>query len=283
MSLKDMVAFTCMVSRAVYLKVLHFITSDSFISALRRFVGRRGGVGHIFSDNGTNFVGGQRVLKELVERWSQKPISDFLLQKEIDWYFNTPIASHFGGAWERLIRSVRKVFQNFTTVVNFSEEGLATFFFVEVIESILNSRPLTPFFFADALERPLTPNDLLMFSSDKKLPPNLTDISNNLFSSRWRHAQRCADMFWKRWAKMYLPTLTCKHKWTDTKRNVAVVLVDDNAPRSQWPLGRIVKVFSGSNNLVRSVLIETRAGELKRPISKLCVVVRSESRADYPT
>ena len=55
--------FTCMVSRAVHLEVLHSLTSDSFISALRRFVGRRGGVGHVYSDNGTNFVGGQRVLK----------------------------------------------------------------------------------------------------------------------------------------------------------------------------------------------------------------------------
>ena len=79
--------FTCMVSRAVHLEVLHSLTSDSFISALRRFVGRRGGVGHVYSDNGTNFVGGQRVLKETVERWNQNQISDFLLQKEIDWHF----------------------------------------------------------------------------------------------------------------------------------------------------------------------------------------------------
>ena len=139
------------------------------------------------------------------------------------------MASHFGGAWERLICSFRKVFQNFTTVVNFSEEGFATSF--AEVETILNSRPLVSFSFADALERSLTPNDLLKFSSDKKLPATLTDKSDNFFSSRWRHAQRCADMFWKRWAKMYLSTLTCKQNWTDKKRNVAVndiVVLDDN-------------------------------------------------------
>ena len=82
---------------------------------------------------------------------------------------------------------------------------------------------------------------------------------------------------------MCLPTLTCKQKWTDKTRNVAVndivVLIDDNTPRSQWPLGRIVKVFPSSHNLVQSVLVKTQAGEIKRPISKLCVVVPS----DYPT
>ena len=53
--------FTCMVSRAVHLEVLHSLSSDSFISGLRRFVGRRGGVGHIYADNAANFVWADRI------------------------------------------------------------------------------------------------------------------------------------------------------------------------------------------------------------------------------
>ena len=92
--------FTCMTVRAVHLEVLHTLSTDSFISALRRFVARRGNVGHIYSDNGTNFVGAEKALKESIRKWNQKQITEFLVQKEVDWYFNTPLASHFGGSWK---------------------------------------------------------------------------------------------------------------------------------------------------------------------------------------
>ena len=101
--------FTCMTVRAVHLEVLHTLSTGSFISALRRFVARRGNVGHIYSDNGTNFAGAEKVLKASILKWNQKQITEFLVQKEVDWHFNTPLASRFGGSWERLIRSVRKV------------------------------------------------------------------------------------------------------------------------------------------------------------------------------
>ncbi|GFX35758.1 integrase catalytic domain-containing protein [Trichonephila clavipes] len=41
------------------------LTTDSFISALRRFSSRRGAPRHIYSDNGTNFVGARRKLDEI--------------------------------------------------------------------------------------------------------------------------------------------------------------------------------------------------------------------------
>ena len=67
-------------------------------------------------------------------------ISNFLLQNEIEWSYNTPLASHFGGCWERLIRSVRRTMASFMPRATFTEEGLVTLF-VEV-EAIINSRPL---------------------------------------------------------------------------------------------------------------------------------------------
>ena len=82
-----------MTVRAIYLEVLHSLSTDSFISALRRFIGRRGKIGHLYSDNRSNFVGANRVLKE----WNMGKISNFLLQNEIKWSYNTPLASHFGG------------------------------------------------------------------------------------------------------------------------------------------------------------------------------------------
>ena len=102
-----------MTVRAVHLEVLHSLSTDSFISALRRFISRRGKIGHLYSDNGSNFVGANRVLKEALKEWNMGKISNFLLRNEIEWSYNTTLASHFGGCWERLIRSVRRTMASF--------------------------------------------------------------------------------------------------------------------------------------------------------------------------
>ena len=165
--------FTCMTTRAVHLELAHSLSTDSFISALRRFVGRRGCVSHIHSDNGTNFVGADKELRKALEDWNQHRIAACLQQKEIDWHFNTPTASHFEGVWERLIRSVRKVLGSITGQAVFTDESLSALL-VEV-ENVWNSRPLTPESFVDGSHKPLTTNDFLMVCPDSGLPSH-TDI-----------------------------------------------------------------------------------------------------------
>jgi len=50
-----------------------------------------------------------------------------------------------------------------------------------------------------------------------------------------------------------------------------VILIDDSLPRNCWSLGRVVEVFPGRDDLVRSVRIKTSTSELTRPISKMCL------------
>ena len=91
------VIFTCLAVRAVHLEVSYLLDTDSFILALRRFIARRGQVKEIRSDNGTNFIGGEKELRVMIECWNQAKIHDALLQKGIKWVFNPPAASHHGG------------------------------------------------------------------------------------------------------------------------------------------------------------------------------------------
>ena len=63
--------FTCMATRAVHLEMAYGLDTDSFLNALYHFANRRGWPDELTSDNGRNFVGANRELKELVNQLNQ--------------------------------------------------------------------------------------------------------------------------------------------------------------------------------------------------------------------
>lgn len=56
--------FTCLTVRAVHVEIVHSLTTSSCIMAIRNFIARRGTPREFYSDNGTNFVGAERELRE---------------------------------------------------------------------------------------------------------------------------------------------------------------------------------------------------------------------------
>ena len=63
----------------------------------------------MWSDNGTNFVGGFSEMKRCYNQLNQSALMKYSVTQGIEWHFNPPHVSHMGGIWERLIRTVRKV------------------------------------------------------------------------------------------------------------------------------------------------------------------------------
>lgn len=76
-----------------------------------------------------------------------------------------------GGAWERTIRSVRKILRALLGQQLVSDEMLRTF--MSEVEGILNSRPLTPVSSDPKDLDPLTPNHLLLLRANPNLPPGV--------------------------------------------------------------------------------------------------------------
>ena len=135
------VIFTCLAVRAIHIEIANSLDTDSFINALRRFIARRGSPQEIRSDNRSNFKGGERELRKAMQEWNQHQVHEFLLQHNVNWIFNPPYASHFGGIWERLIRSIRHVLKALLKVQILNDESLRTL--MCEVESVINARPLT--------------------------------------------------------------------------------------------------------------------------------------------
>ena len=102
--------FTCLCSRAIHIEVARSLETDSFILLLRRFVGRRGNICLMRSDNGTNFVGAIKELQKVFQEMDQNQISQYLQghgANWITWIRSSPTASHMGGVWEKQIEQIR--------------------------------------------------------------------------------------------------------------------------------------------------------------------------------
>ena len=206
------------------------------------------------------------------------------MQKKISWKFNPPYSSHFGGFFEREIRTVRKILFSILTSQNIrlSDENLCTV--MCEIESIMNNRPLTEITSDPSDSDALTPNHLLLLNAGITLPPGLFKKSDCYLSRRWRQVQYLADMFWSKWRREYLVLLNQRQKWTNTERSLRpgdLVLVSDVAlPRNQWPLGRVLRVHPDASGRVRSASVniskfknakakDFSCSTVLRPITKL--------------
>jgi hypothetical protein len=55
-----------------------------------------------------------------------------------------------------------------------------------------------------------------------------------------------------------------------------VIVIDDQTPRGQWPLGPITAVFPEADGIVRSAMVRHRGVELQRPVVKLALLLPDE-------
>ncbi|XP_072178274.1 uncharacterized protein [Diadema setosum] len=273
------VLFTCLSVRAVHLEMADSLDTDSCINAIRRFIARRGNVREIRSDNGTNLVGAERELRAAIHSWNQAQIHETLLQKNIKWTFNPPAASHQGGVWERQIRTVRKLLCSLVRQQTLNDDSLHTLFCE--VEGIINSRPITGVSTDVNDVEALTPNHLLLLNASSTPPPVATSEADNYARRRWRQVQFLADTFWTRWRREYLPRLQERQKWATSQRNVhvgdLVLVVDEHSPRNVWPLGRVLQTWPDEKGFVRQCEVKTRTSILRRPVTKLCLILEADS------
>ncbi|XP_078495676.1 uncharacterized protein LOC144751211 [Ciona intestinalis] len=266
--------FTCLASRAIHLEVAHSLDTMAFIHALRRFLCRRGfAVKHMYSDNGLNFVGAEKELRTNIQNWNVRQIDQSLSQRGIQWHFNPPHASHQGGVWERMIRSVRKILRQLSWERTMDDDSLQTY--MAEIEYILNSRPLTAVSDDPRDLNALTPNSILTGVIASSYSPGVF-MKGDGYRKSWKAVQYLTDRFWDQWTKSYLPLLQLRQKWLQPVRNFAVgdvvLMVTEGTKRSEWPKARVVEVFPDKEGAIRRVKVRTEKSMFIRDIRKLCLL-----------
>lgn len=279
--------FTCMQSRAVRLELCPSLSSSTFMNCLRRFICRNGPIRMLRCDQGTNFVGMANELKREYEEMNFQEIGNTLVTNyKCDFFpfkFNPPYSSHFGGIWERQIKSVRNVINALllTNSKHLDDDLLLTF--LAEAEATINSRPLTVENLGSANEMvPITPQMLITSKIDPILPPPGSFESADLYSrKRWRRVQHLAQEFWSRWTKEYLMTRQTRSKWQDHKKNIKigdiVIIIENVEYRNSWILARIIEVTKSTDELVRSAKCQLAQSNLNKqgiPLRKPTIVER---------
>jgi len=267
--------FTCMQTRGVHLEVAYSMDTDGFLMALSRMVARRGRPEEIVSDNGTNFVGAERQLRELMAEWDNEKIVDSATNQGIKWRFNPPYGSHHGGVFEALIKSAKKALYAIFGESRLTDEELLTA--VTQVEGLLNSRPLT-YCSSDPLdEEVLTPNHFIFGQCGGPLAPRVPAEILHSPRNRWRVVQSMMAKFWTRWSKEYLAAQQQRRKWKEVQEELkigdVVVMYDPGRPRASWPLGRVADTFPSEDGHVRTVRVVSRGKEYVRPITRLVPLV----------
>jgi len=271
------VIFTCLNTRAVHLEVATDCSSMEFKQALRRFFAIRGYPALMLSDNGTQMVGAEKELRQMIEGWDVDELRNYCADKGMEWKFTTPGAPHQNGCAEALVKSCKYALKR-----SIGQQVLAPFelytYLLEVA-NLVNQRPI-----GRAPNDPddgsyLCPNDMLLGRASSHVPQGPFEQTANS-RRRVEFVQQIVESFWKRWSRDAFPQLVPRWKWKTEKRNVCVgdtvMMTDHNAVRGKWTIARVVQVFPGQDGKVRNVKVKTATGEYARPITKIAVILPVE-------
>ena len=267
------VLFTCLNTRAVHLELATDCSTMEFIQVLRRFFAIRGYPSLMLSDNGTQLVGAESELAKMIQGWDVKKLKEYAADKRMEWKFITPHAPHQNGCAESLVKSCKLALKQAMG------DNLLTPFELHTVllevANLVNQRPIG---------RPtndpddgtyLCPNDLLLGRASSHVPQGPFLKTKNP-RHRVEFLQQILDSFWKRWTRDVFPCLVSRKKWDvqrrDVKVNDIVMLVDSNAVRGNWTIGRIIEVHPGKDGKVRNVTVKTQNGNYRRPITKISVI-----------
>ena len=267
------VLFTCSVYRAIHLELVQTLSTESLLMAIRRFMARRGRVKKFWSDNGTNMVGANNLLKTV--DWNK--IQEATLCEKIKWKFNPPASPWYGGFWERLIGLVKDTLKRNLGRASLTYEELYTV--MCDAENTINSRPLTYLYEDNEVPRPITPSLFIQDLPGNNGAPDIDQIDEKSLNLRVKYIQSLREALKQRFRKEYLANLVQygKRKVCDLKVGDVVIVELENKKKLLWPLGKIIELYEGADKQCRVAKIKVNDHCIVRPLQRLIPLEVSSS------
>ena len=216
-------------------------------------------------------------------RFNQLQIANALSARSIQWFFSPPLAPHFGGVWDRLVKSAKAAPMKVLKGRSITDEMLLTA--VKEAEKLINSRQLTHASLDHSDPQPLTPFHFLV--NHPLYSPPIEDsvcLKNANLRRRYEAGWVIAKDFWSAWTQLYVPNFIERRKWLKDRRNLVVgdfvYLTGSDLTPGEFPLGRVVEVFPGSDGVVRSVRVNTAFSVYVRPFAHLALAELDADEVD---
>ncbi|XP_065665416.1 uncharacterized protein LOC136086850 [Hydra vulgaris] len=258
---------SCASTRFIHLDLVPDCSALACIRGLRRLISKFGAPYEIISDNGSCFTADET--------------QQFTSSRGILWHFNVAAAPWWGGFFERMVRSVKRVLRKILKTARLSYEEVLTI--LAEIEVVTNNRPLT-FSYEEPEDEPLSPNHLVFgkrISSETLLIKN--SYVNVDIKKRVVYRNSILEHFWNRWRNEYLTELREFHKSNNKSgsKNIinigdVVTIQDSNLVRGLWKIGIVEKLLPSTDGQVRAANVRCiSAGKimyLTRPVNKLCLL-----------
>jgi aminopeptidase len=248
------------------------------LNALTRFCATRGRPKRLVSDNQTSFKSSSKELKSFYAYFKDKfkQIEGVLNSQgePIEWAFITPRSPHHGGAWEIMVKAMKRALVALSKGQTMNEDTFNTYLCLAM--NMINNRPLTKHYSQDSPHY-LTPNDFIIGRQDSSLVPSTEEVPSSRLGNRWRQLETLGNQLWHRFVNEILPELAPRQKWKslfdNLKEGTLVLVVEPGLPRGVWKTGLVVKVELGRDGLARSAVVKIGAREYDRPVTRLIPLI----------
>ena len=233
-----------------------------FIQVLRRFFSVRGLPSVIISDNGTQFVGAERELKEMIRGWDTKRLRKFSAEKGVQWRFITPASPHQNRCAEALVKSCKVALKKAV-----GEQILTPFeLYTCLLEvaNLVNERPIGPIPNDPDDGSYVCPNDMLLGQATSHMPQGnqQSKSASGVCSEDCRLILEVLDM----------GCVSIINSTKEMERRKEKHASRRFCNSGNWNIGRIVNVYPGQDGKVRNIRVKTGTGEYDRPVTKIVVV-----------
>ena len=278
--------FVCLSTRALHIELTMGMSTEHFTDAIRKMIARRGWPQKIFSDNARTFVRVDKDLQKRLGRIDWKKVQDISpphVGDALEWCFNAPKASWWGGHFERFVGLIKvRLRKNLGTAKLNQSQMQVT---LCEIEAVINSRPIAVVRSDKGDPLPITPGHMACNRNMAVVPQGKQDdFANEDVCQRARHQQHLVKQLWTAFQREYIAELQVRRKWRDasdlSKLEGKVVLIRDESltkKACRWPMGLIIQPVAGRDGQVRSCDVRLANGKIiKRPIQLLALIEEQE-------